>query len=177
VTTLAISKEQKEKLVAQYQRLLEQSQAAFIAEYSGLNMKNIDELRGKVREIGGEFHVVKNTLGRLALKALNISAPEYLFRGSTAIGFIFNDPPGLAKVLNAYAQANEAFKIKGGFLNKRAISSAEVQMLASLPTQDVLRAQLIGVIQAPATKLVRLLAEPGRQVAAVLQAHAERLKQ
>jgi len=169
---LAINKQQKEALVAQYQEWLTKSQAAFVAEYTGLNVKNLEELRRLAREKDGVFHVVKNTLMRIACEQAGFSFPETLLEGSSAVGFAFEDPPAMAKVLADYVKTADALKIKGGFLGKKVISAEEVVALANLPPLPVLRAQLIGVIQAPASKLARLMAEPGRSVAAVFQAYA-----
>jgi len=169
---LAISKERKNELIAQYQEWLKRSQAAFVAEYTGLTVKNLDDLRRTVREKGGAFHVAKNTLMRMACKDAGLSVPDTYFEGSTAIGFAFEDVPGLAKTLTEFSRTSEKLKVKGGFMGAHALSAGDVKALADLPPLPVVRAQLIGTLQAPASKLARLLAEPGRQVAAVLQAHA-----
>lgn len=169
---MAIKKQQKQALVAQYQEWLTKSQAAFVAEYVGLNVKNLEELRRLAREKGGELHVIKNTLMKIACKQAGFSFPESLLEGSSAMGFAFEDPPALAKVFTDYMKTAEALKIKGGFLGNNPISAEEAVALANLPPLSVLRAQLIGVIQAPASKLARLMAEPGRSVAAVVQAYA-----
>jgi large subunit ribosomal protein L10 len=174
VIRLAISKQHKNELVAQYQEWLQRSQAAFVAEYVGLNMKGMGELRRIAREKGGEFHVTKNTLILLACKEAGFPISEKIFEGSTAIGFAFDDVPGLAKALTDFAKTNDSLKLKGGFLGKKTISSEGVKALADLPPLPVVRAQLIGTIQAPASKLARLLKEPGRQIAGVLQAKADK---
>jgi len=171
---LAITKEEKVKLVAEYQAWFSQSQAAFVTEYTGLNMKNMDDLRAKVREAGGEFHIVKNTLTQLALKEAGYVAPESLLKGSTAIGFAFKDAPALAKILADFSQSNESLKLKGGFLGNNAITGTDVKALATLPPLPVIRAQLIGTILAPATKLARILVEPGRQIASVVKAYSDK---
>lgn len=171
---MAISRERKEEVVAQYQEWIQQSRAMIVAEYQGMSMKDMDALRSKVREIGGEFHVVKNTLGKLAFESAGLSYPSDQFEGSTAIGFAFEDAPALAKTLNEFARSSEVLKLKSGYLGKEMISADQVKNLAELPPLPVMRAQLMGTILAPASKLVRTLAEPARQVAAVLQAYAEK---
>lgn len=171
--TLAITKERKEELVVLYGEWLKQSQATILAEYSGLSMKDIDALRARIREVGGEFHIVKNTLGKLAFEKAGLSLPENFFTGSTAIGFAFKDAPALAKAMTDFARTNAALKVKGGYLNNQPMSAEGVKSLADLPPLPVLRAQLLGTILAPASKLVRTLAEPGRQVAAVIKAYTE----
>ena len=171
---MAITKERKNILVAQYQDWLKRSQAAFVVEYTGLSMKGMEELRRIAREKGGEFHVAKNTLMNLACHDAGFPSSETLFEGSTAIGFAFEDIPGLAKAMTDFAKTNDVFKIKGGFLGKDKITAEGVKSLANLPPLPVVRAQLIGTIQAPASKLARLFNEPGRQIAAVLQARSSK---
>ncbi len=172
-STLAISKKRKDELVKTYIDWANQSKAMYVTEYLGLSMKQIDDLRAKVRESGGEFHIVKNTLGKVAFKEAGLPAAEKLLEGSTAIVFAFDHVPELAKTLNDYARTSDFVKIKGGFFEKNPISAAEVSALAELPPLPVMRAQLLGVIMAPASKLARTLAEPARQVAAVIKAYAD----
>ena len=170
---MAISKERKEELVAQYSEWLKQSQATILAEYSGMSMQNIDALRAKIREAGGEFHIVKNTLGKLAFEQAGLSLPENFFTGSTAVSFAFKDVPAVAKAMTEFARTSDALKVKGGYLDNRPMTAEGVKSLADLPPLPVVRAQLLGTILAPASKLVRTLAEPGRQVAAVIKAYSE----
>jgi large subunit ribosomal protein L10 len=171
---LAKSKEQKETILAQYVEWVSKSQAVILVEYSGLKMSNLDAIRSRVREAGGEFHIVKNTLAKLALEKAGFKVPEDYSEKSTAIGFAFSDPAGFAKALTEATKGMEAVKIKGGFMGALTLKPAEVKALASLPPLPVVRAQLLGVLQAPAGKLVRTLAEPGRQVAFVLKAFSEK---
>jgi Ribosomal protein L10 len=171
---LAKSKEQKETMLAQYVEWVGKSQAVVLVEYSGLKMSNLDAIRSKVREAGGEFHIVKNTLAKLALEKAGFKVPEDYTEKSTAIGFAFSDPAGFAKALTEATKGMEAVKIKGGFMGAATLKPDEVKALASLPPLPVMRAQLLGILQAPASKLVRTLAEPGRQVAYVLKAFSEK---
>jgi large subunit ribosomal protein L10 len=170
---LAISKERKSEVVAQYSKWISNSKALILAEYTGLTMKQMDDLRAKAREVGGEFHVVKNTLGTLAFKEAGLPVPQDFLEGSTAIGFALQDAQPMAKAMTDYARSADALKIKGGYLGTRAINAAEVVALAEMPPLPVMRARLMGTLLAPASQLARLLAEPARQVAAVIQAHGE----
>jgi large subunit ribosomal protein L10 len=171
---LAISKQRKDELVSEYTAWINRSKALILTEYTGLSMKQIDDLRLKAREAGGEFHIVKNTLGKVAFESANMPLPEKFLEGSTAIAFAFNDTPGMAKTLTEFARTSDFLKIKGGYLDKQAISPDQVKALADLPPLPVMRAQLMGVLLAPASKLARTLAEPARQVAAALKAYAEK---
>ncbi|MCX6101235.1 MAG: 50S ribosomal protein L10 [Candidatus Bipolaricaulota bacterium] len=171
---MAKSKAQKETMLTQYLEWVSKSQAVVLVEYSGLKMNNLDAIRAKVREAGGEFHIVKNTLAKLALEKAGFKVPADYAEKSTAIGFAFSDPAGFAKALTEATKGMEAVKIKGGFMGTGTLKPAEVKALASLPPLPVMRAQLLGILQAPASKLVRTLAEPGRQVAYVVKAFSEK---
>lgn len=171
---MAITEEHKKELVAAYQKWLQSSQAVILAEYRGLTMSEMDALRSKTREAGGEFHVVKNTLAELAFEKAGYPVPPGLFTGSTAVGFAFTDSVLLAKALVAFAKTSEAFKIKGGYLEARPLKADQIKELAELPPLPVIRARLMGTILASASQLVRTFAEPARQVAAVIKVHAEK---
>jgi large subunit ribosomal protein L10 len=171
---LAKSKELKEAMMAEYTEWLGKSQAVVLVEYTGLKMKDLDVIRAKAREAGGEFHIVKNTLAKLALEKAGFKVPAGYDQKSTAIGFAFSDAAGFTKAIAEATKGMEAVKIKGGFLGARALSNDEVKSLANLPPLPVIRAQLLGVLQAPASKLVRTLAEPGRQLAYVVKGYSEK---
>lgn len=171
---MAITKEQKRDVVEEYKEWMKRSQALIVTEYTGLPMKDIDALRSKIRENGGEFHVVKNTLGKRALQDSGFPISESLFEGSTAVGFAFEDAPAVAKALADFARTSEFLKIKGGYLGAKAINKAEVTALAEMPPLPVMRARLLGVLSAPASQLVRTLAEPARSLAAVVKAYVDR---
>jgi large subunit ribosomal protein L10 len=171
---LAITKQRKEAVLAQYQDWIKRSQAVILVEYTGVGMKAMDGIRAKVRESGGEFHVIKNTLARRAFADSGMSVPaEYLVK-STAVSFAFTDPAATAKSLAEATKGNEFVKVKGGFMAGQALSPSQVKALAELPPLPVVRAQLLGVLQAPAGKLVRTIAEPARGLAAVVRAFSEK---
>ncbi|KPL81687.1 hypothetical protein ADN01_09955 [Levilinea saccharolytica] len=159
-------------MVSQYTEWFNQSQAVFMLSFSKMSMKEIDALRAKAREAGGEAHVVKNRLVEMALRERGVSFDKPL-EGTTLMGFAFQDVPALAKVFSDAAKA-DAFEVKGGILGARVISAADVKALADMPPLPVVRAQLLGTLLAPASKLVRTLAEPARQVAAVVKAYSEK---
>lgn len=171
---MALSKEEKKTIVAEYEDWLKESEAVFLTEYTGLTMPAFDDLRKRVREAGGEYHVVKNTLSKVAFKAAGYDIPQEYLLGSTALGLAFSDAPGVAKVIADFAKDKEAVKIKGGFLGTKHLTSQEVMRLATLPSLPVVRAQLLALLNTPATQLARLLAEPGRRVAQVLKAYADK---
>lgn len=169
---MALSKERKQEVVAQYKDWVSQSQALFLVEYKGASVKDLEAARAKVRESGGEFHVVKNRLAKLVLKE-DYEIPEGYLENTTAIGFAFSDIASTAKALSEAAKDAEAFTFKGGFMGPEVIGPEKVEALAKLPPLAVLQAQLLGVLQAPAGKLVRTIAEPARGLAAVIKAKNE----
>lgn len=171
---MAITKERKGEVLAQYDEWLKNSQAIILVEYSGITMKEFDSIRAKVRETGGEFHVVKNTLAKKALEARGVKVPAGLLEKSTAVTFAFSDVAATAKALADATKSIELVKVKGGIIDNQALDANQAKALATLPTLPVARAQLLGVFQAPASQLVRLLAEPGRRVAAVIKANTEK---
>jgi large subunit ribosomal protein L10 len=171
--TLAITKERKNELIAQYVEWVKNSRALVLTQYVGLTMKDIDALRAKVRENGGEFHIIKNTLAKLAFEQAGYTIQADQLEGSTAVVFAFTDAPATVKTVTEFTKNSDFLKIKGGFLDKQALSAEGVGALAELPPLPIVRAQLLGTLLAPASKLVRTLAEPGRMIAAVIQAHAE----
>jgi len=170
---LAITKQKKNEMIDQYKAWLDSSQAVLLVEYTGANMKAMDTIRAKIRETGGEFHVIKNTLAKRAFAENGLPIPEGLMESSTAASFAFSDPAANAKALSEAIKGMEAIKIKGGYMGAEVLSAAQVKALADLPPLPVVRAQLLGVIQAPAGKLVRTLAEPARSLAAVFRAYSE----
>lgn len=170
---MALSKERKHEVRTQYETWLKESEAVVLAEYTGLSMPEMDELRAKVREAGGEFHVIKNTIGKLAFEAVGFDTPAEYWLGSTALGIAFEDPPGVAKAIKDFGKIHEVIKIKGGFLEGNHITADEILSMAELPPLPIVRGQLLGTISAPASKLARILAEPGRSLAQVLKAHAD----
>jgi large subunit ribosomal protein L10 len=168
---LAFTKDEKTQMMQQYEDWLARSQAIFMVEYSKMGMKEVDNVRAKAREAGGEMHVVKNTLFSRVLDQRGIDAKTYLDK-TTLIGFAFNDAPALAKVVTDAAKT-DFFNVKGGLLGNNAITANDVKALADMPPLPVVRAQLLGVLSAPAAKLVRTVNEPARGLAAVIKAHAE----
>jgi large subunit ribosomal protein L10 len=170
---LAITKERKNELITHYSEWVSRSKALVLTQYVGLTMKDIDNLRAKVRENGGEFHIIKNTLAKLAFEQAGLSVAQGQLEGSTAVIFAFTDAPATAKAVMEFSKSSEFLKVKGGFLDKQSLTAEDVKALAELPPLPVVRAQLLGTLLAPASKLVRTLAEPGRMVAAVIRAHAE----
>lgn len=170
---MAFSKKHKAELQVQYSQWLGQSQAVFAASFTSVTVKEIENLRAKAREAGGELHVVKNTLISRSINEAGLPQSD-AFEGTSLVGFAFSDPPALAKVLSEVAtKQSERFALKGGYLGKDLLSASQVKALADLPALPVMRARLMGLLNTPATQLVRTLAEPARRMAYVIKAHSE----
>jgi large subunit ribosomal protein L10 len=171
---LAITKERKVELLEEYKALIEKSQGLVLIEYRGISMKGLDPLRRKIRDASGELHIVKNTLARKMLTDLGRPAPEELFTQTTAVAFAFTDPPAVAKALTALARESEFVKVKGALLGDNVLNAKDVEALADLPPLPVIRAQLLGLISTPASRLAGVVASGVRQVVNVVKAYADK---
>jgi len=152
---------------------LESNDAMMIYHYEGLNVKQLDELRDKMREAGALLKVTKNRITKLALKETAHLEAENLFSGPTAIA-LSQDPITIAKILVKFQKTNKKLKIVGGIMDKKLLAPADVNEIAKLPTLDEARAQIVGILQAPQQKLLSILLAPGRKI--VNLAHAKSLK-
>jgi large subunit ribosomal protein L10 len=172
-------KEQKERVVEQLAQRLRDSETLMVADYRGLTMPEIDELRTRLLEAGARFTVVKNTLTRRAAEAAGKEDVLELIDGPTAIAFLEaeGDPVAVAKVLNETSRAHDVLVIRGGVLEGALVGDAEIKRLATLPPADVLRAQLAGAVVAPLTTVVGLFTAPLRDLVGVLEARIRQLEE
>jgi large subunit ribosomal protein L10 len=169
----------KERVVADLARRLGESQTLMVADYRGLTMPQIDELRSRLLEAGARFTVVKNTLTKLAAEQAGTTDVLQLIEGPTAIAFLEadGDAVAVAKVLNEAARANDVLVIRGGVLDGSVVGDAEIKQLATLPPADVLRAQLVGAVAAPLTTVVGLFTAPLRDLVGVIDARIRQLEE
>lgn len=170
---MAFTKQHKNKMLAEYQQWISESKAIFMLDFTKMAMPDVDALRAKIREAGSKTHVVKNTLLDLALREAGYSAPK--LDGTSLCGFATGDLAALAKIFLEVTKNSQIFTLKGGYMDGRVLTPANIKALAEMPPLPVVRAQLLGVLNAPASKLVRTLAEPARSLAAVIKAHAEQV--
>jgi large subunit ribosomal protein L10 len=172
-------KEQKERVVEQLAQRLRDSETLMVADYRGLTMPEIDELRSRLLEAGARFTVVKNTLTRRAAEAAGKEDVLELIDGPTAIAFLEaeGDPVAVAKVLSETSRAHDVLVIRGGVLEGALVGDAEIKRLATLPPADVLRAQLAGAVVAPLTTVVGLFTAPLRDLVGVLEARIRQLEE
>jgi large subunit ribosomal protein L10 len=172
-------RQDKERIVSELAERLKSSQNLLVADYRGLSMPEIDELRSKLLETGARFSVVKNTLTRLAAEEAGVKQLLDLIDGPTAIAFIDaeGDPAAAAKILNDTARAHDVLVIRGGLLEGDTVSDVEIKRLATLPPADVVRAQFAGAVAAPLTTIVGLFTAPLRDLVNVLDARITQLQE
>jgi large subunit ribosomal protein L10 len=175
-----LTRAQKEEQVEVLKEKLGRATSVFVADYCGLTVIEGNTLR---RELRGdqpdesEYSVTKNSVLKLAVADSDAAVLSEYFTGPTSVAISYGDPVRIAKVLVDTAEKVEAFEIKGGFLDGKALTEAEVATLATLPSLDELRGTLIRLVLAPATKLVRLLKEPGGQIARLVDARRGSLEE
>jgi large subunit ribosomal protein L10 len=173
-----LQKEEKERVVAELTERLRASETVIVADYRGLTNTELDGLRGELLKHGARFSVVKNTLTRRAAEAAGAEALLALLEGPSAIAFLESggDPVAVAKALGDAARATRVLAVRGGVLQGRVISEAQVADLAKLPPVDVLRAQLLGAVAAPMSTVVGLFAAPLRDLVGVIDARIDQLR-
>jgi large subunit ribosomal protein L10 len=170
---LAISRAKKEELVQEYVDKLSNSEAVIFTDYRGLSVSDMQALRAKIREAEGSFAIVKNTLLERALNEAKLPAPSEMLFGPVGIGFCGNNIPGVAKAITEFAKDNEVMSVKGGLMGDQVIDVAAVDSLAKLPSLEVLQAQILGLLNAPASQLVGVVSSGVRQVVNVVHAYSE----
>jgi large subunit ribosomal protein L10 len=175
VVKLPITKEEKARRIALYKESISQSEGVILANFIGMDTAQINELKGQIREVGGNFMVVKNTLLRIALEDLGIRAAGELLEGPTAISF-GKDITKVAKKLLDYSKDTGLPQIKGALVGQRLLKPDEVEFLAKLPSREELLGQLVGNLQAPIYGLVYVLGGIIRSLIYVLQARAKQLE-
>ena len=172
-----MKKEQKEQVVDELTQRLRAADTLLVADYRGLTMPQIDELRTRLLESGARFTVVKNTLTRRAAEAAGTEALLTLLDGPSAIAFLEadGDMVAAAKALADAARETRVLEIRGGIMQGRAVTAAEIETLAKLPPEDVLRGQVLGAIVAPVTALAGLLNAPLQNLVGLIDARIEQL--
>jgi len=172
-----VKKDDKERLVAELTERLRTTETLLVADYRGLTMPQIDELRTKLLEHGARFAVVKNTLTRRAAEAAGTDTLLALLEGPTAIAFLESggDPVAVAKALVDAARETRVLEVRGGLLEGRPVEPSEIESLAKLPPLDVLRGQVLGAITAPLTAIIGLFTAPLQDLYGLLDARIEQL--
>lgn len=172
---MAKKRSQKQQDVETLHADLQQVASLVLTTFEGLTVQQDTELRRAIQAAGGSYRVVKNTLAELAAKETPAAPLLNELAGVNSIAYTTGDPVALAKILTKYAKDNPAFTFRAGLVEGRVVSVDELEALAALPTHKELLAQLLGLLQAPAQRLVTVLSAPGRQLAVVMgQAEKEK---
>jgi len=172
---LAITRKRKEELIAEYVDMLKQARGVVVTEYRGMTMKNLDDLRGKMRDAQSGFTVTKNTLLKIALREVGMAVPDDLLKGPVALAVAYQDLPATIKLVLEFAGTNELFIAKGGVIGSTSVRGGDLKAISELPPLDVLRAQLLGMVTMPLAQFVGLLEAPSQQLVAVIQAGTDGL--
>jgi large subunit ribosomal protein L10 len=163
----------KRELVTSLHDVFKDAGVVVVAHYAGLTVAHMTNYRRRVKEAGGKVKVSKNRLAKLALRGTDVAGMAELLRGPTCLAYS-KDPIAAAKAAVRYAKENDKLVILGGAMGKTVLDAKGVKALAELPSLDDLRAQLIGLIQAPMAKIARVVKEPGAKLARVIQANANK---
>ena len=168
-----MNKEKKKTYIQEMKKFFTSTSSVFVTHYQGLNVKQLDQLRDEMRKHGILFRITKNRITKLALKDTKYKKLENLFNGPTAVAFS-DDAITSAKILTKFAKANSNLKIIGGLMEEEPLTMEEVANIATLPTLDEARANIVGILKGPAQKIVSILLAPGSKIA--ILAHAKSKK-
>ncbi len=166
-----MNRAQKSELVQDLNGVFSSTTVVVVAHYSGMTVNDMVQLRGRMSEAGASFRVTKNRLTKLALEGTPCNGIADLFNGPTAIAYS-DDPVAAPKVMIDFAKENEKLVILGGVMEETVLDPAGVKALASMPSLDELRAQIVGMLNTPATRIAGVLQAPGGQLARVVGAYA-----
>lgn len=167
-----MDRSQKAKLVEGLHQALSDTVCVVVTHQNGLTVEEVTLLRRQMRAVGAGFKVTKNRLARRALEGTKFEQLSSLFKGPTAIAFS-RDPVAAAKVAVEFANKNEKLLIVGGGLGAQQLDAKGIKALATMPSLDQLRGKLLGLLQAPATRIAGVLQAPGAQLARVFAAYGK----
>ena len=151
-----MNKEQKKNYISEMETQFQNNEAVMVTHYQGLTMSQLDELRGQMREHGIKFTITKNRITKIALEKTKCKELSNLFTGATAVAFS-DDAIISARILSKFSKTNESLKLLGGIMGNEVLDQAAVQNVANLPTLDEARANIVGILATPASKLVSIL--------------------
>jgi large subunit ribosomal protein L10 len=160
--------QEKIEAVEELKQRLSGVKTVVLTEYRGLTVQQLSELRKQLRAVSAEYKVVKNRLAKIAVSASELDVLTPQLTGPVALVVSKDDPVAVAKAVSTFARTNQAFTIKGGFVDGQLMAPDGVKALADLPSKEALRAQLVGAVSGPLTQLVSLLQAPQRELAYIL---------
>ena len=165
---------EKANVVSELSEALKRSPFVLVADYRGMKVADFSELRNRLAPTGAEVHVVKNNFLKLAIADSGFAGVEEQFAGQTAVVTGKADVAPVAKIFKSFSSEFKLAALRVGFVDRAALSVAELQALADLPAREILQAQFLGLLLSPATRLVRLFNEPAAALARLLKAKAEK---
>ena len=168
-----MNKESKKNYIEEMKKNFSSNEAIMIAQYQGLNVTELDELRKLLREKGILFKVTKNRITKIAIKDSPVKDLEKFFTGPTAAA-MSSDPIMTAKILTNFAKSHNKLKIVAGFMDGKVLDEKEVAIIATLPTLEEARAKIVGILATPAQKLVSILLAPGSKIAILALAKSKK---
>jgi len=171
-----MDRQDKENMVNGLRSRFTKATTTVVAEYKGLTVAELNQLRRDLREVAGEYYIAKNTLVEIALEGSPYLLLKDLLSGQNGLVLGYGDPVSLAKTVMRYAKEHEKFIVKGGVSDGQFLSSASVEIISQLPSQEILRAQLLGALTQPASQLVSLLSESGVRLARLLNSRTSQLE-
>ena len=158
-----MNKEQKKNYITDMTAQFEKSEAVLVTHYQGLTVKQLEDLRAKMREFGIQFKITKNRITKIALENSKCKDLKNLFTGPTAVA-LSDDAISSAKILTKFSKENKNLKILGGIMGKEFLDAVGVQNVATLPTLDEARAKIVGILRSPAQKIVSILLAPASKI-------------
>lgn len=174
---MAISRQKKEELVAQYKEQVEQASAIVFTDYRGTSVPQIQSLRAKLGETGSKYIVVKNSLLALALEQAGLPQPDDLLAGPNGVAFIGEDIGQGVTAIKDWIKAERIVTIRGAILDQAVLDENGADALSDLPTKEQTLAMVLGAINAPASALVRMVNGPSASLARVINAYVEKQKE
>jgi len=168
-----VDRAEKREFVTDFNKVLKGAEVVVVAHYSGLSVAQMTALRRQMKKQGAGIKVAKNRLAKIALDGTDVAHVATLLKGPTIIAYS-GDPVAAPKVAVEFAKANEKFVILGGAMGATALNPDGVKALAALPSLDELRAKILGLLVAPATKIAQVVNAPASKLARVVQAYASK---
>ena len=168
-----MNKESKKNYIEEMKKVFSSNESVMIAQYQGLNVTELDDLRKQLRDKGILFKVTKNRITKLAIKDSPVKDLEKYFTGPTAAA-MSSDPITTAKILTKFAKSNNKLKIIAGFMDGKVLDEKEVAIIATLPTLEEARAKIVGILATPAQKIISILLAPGSKIAILALAKSKK---
>jgi large subunit ribosomal protein L10 len=164
---------QKVQAVQMLSEQLTRAQMVIVTDYRGLKVADLQTFRGNLRPSGGEVHIAKNTLTRIAATNAGLPGLDALLEGPSALVFAFDDPVQTAKAVSDFVRTSRILTVKGGVMEGREVSAADVEAIATLPSREELQAKLLGTLLSPMARTLGVLGGPSRSMVYLLNARAE----